>query len=489
MSFILTVVIATLISSLILLFTWIYANRIQNYSIVDAVWAFCFFILSCFYAALSDGYFARKILMLFCVGLWSLRLGSFLWLRIRSHHPKEDNRYVELRKSYEPNVKRGFFWFFQYQAWSVVLLTVPFLIIARNPEPKVQLLEWVGFGAWAFSLLGEAIADHQAKIFKTDPKNAKRVCDEGLWKYSRHPNYFFESCIWIAYFIFASASPGGLWCVYCPIIMILLLTRVTGVPLSEKQSLKNKGDAYREYQRKTSVFVPWFPKAVIFMVMSLGVTHLANAVAPTDRTAKIYEVGKTSGEPLFLQSTHFEEKDGVTESSTKIVDASGKTVLTENATYRGPHLISQQTDQLQTDKHYKIEVKNDHIFFSEGKKESSEGLFDDFVTGPTSENFLNEHWDALMAGKTVSCRFGVNEVKETVGFEFKMAGKKKIGDQEAIWIKMKPSSMFISIVVDEIDLYIDPQTKRYLKFVGRTPLQKKVNGKLTPLDGELIYHY
>lgn len=474
-----------LIACFVMVFTWAYAKKINNYSIVDAVWSFLFLIMTLFYTFVNEGYWLRKTIVLACVGIWSMRLGSFLWRRIQSHHPVEDSRYVELRKKYGDKVESEFFWFFQYQAWSVVLLTVPFALIARNPEPQISVTEWIGIGIWAISLAGEALADHQAHVFKTTPGNQKKVCDVGLWKYSRHPNYFFESCIWWGYFVFALGAKDGAYTVYCPVIMLLLLTKVTGVPLSEAQSLKSRGEAYRTYQRRTSMFIPWFPKVVIFWI-AFCILGSAQAAYPT-RIAKIYEVGKTSGTPLFTQTTTYDDKDGITESNTTIVDPSGKKVLTEYAKFKSAQLIDQKTDQLQTDKHYEIEVKNDRVYFREGKKESTEGLFDDFSTGPVSEAFLAVHWDDLMNGKVVICRFGINEVRETVKFEFKMLRKTKIGDKDAVEIQMKPASMIISILVDAVVVTVDAKDKRYLRTVGRTPLYRWIKGERQAVDAEILY--
>jgi steroid 5-alpha reductase family enzyme len=98
------------------------------------------------------------------------------------------------------------------------------------------------------------------KRFKADPANKGKVCEAGMWRYSRHPNYFFESLVWWAYFLFALGSPFGWTTVFCPLLMLWFLFRVTGIPLTEEQAVRSKGDAYREYQRTTSAFVPWFKK-------------------------------------------------------------------------------------------------------------------------------------------------------------------------------------------------------------------------------------
>ena len=253
-------ILGFLLSTSVMLFTWLFARAKNNYSVVDAVWAYLFFALVGVYSFFGKGLELRKELILFCVGIWSLRLGTFLTIRIYSHHPKEDSRYLELRRHYGEHLERGFFLFFLYQAWSVMLLTIPFLFISQNDLSHLKPVEIVGITLFVFSFFGEAVSDHQMKRFKLDPKNAGKNCEVGFWRYSRHPNYFFESCIWWGYYLFALGSPLGVYTIYCPILMLFLLLKVTGVPIAEKQSLKSRGEVYRDYQRRTSVFFPWFPK-------------------------------------------------------------------------------------------------------------------------------------------------------------------------------------------------------------------------------------
>jgi steroid 5-alpha reductase family enzyme len=113
---------------------------------------------------------------------------------------------------------------------------------------------------WLGAIAGEALADRQLQRFKADPANRGAVCQRGLWRYSRHPNYFFEWLVWVAYFVMALASPWGWLTLYCPALMLYFLLRVTGIPLTEQLSLQARGTAYAEYQRRTSAFVPWWPK-------------------------------------------------------------------------------------------------------------------------------------------------------------------------------------------------------------------------------------
>ena len=257
---VLEIFLATLVFTIVIMtLTWLFAVKIENFSIIDAVWSFCFLIHTLIFFFLEDGFLPRKILFLCMVGFWSFRLGAFLSKRISGHHPQEDSRYIQLRKEYGSNYKKKFFIFFTYQAISVSFLTLPFIFIFKNRTPEILWVEWLGLAVWTLSVVGEAVADHQKITFRSNPANAKKVCDVGLWHYSRHPNYFFESCIWWGYFLVMLGS-GIYWGVYTALTMLFLLVKVTGVPLSEVQSLKARGDEFRRYQKRTSVFIPWFPK-------------------------------------------------------------------------------------------------------------------------------------------------------------------------------------------------------------------------------------
>lgn len=168
----------------------------------------------------------------------------------------EDGRYVQLRKDWARGFALRMGGFFQLQAASVVFLGIPFLAASANPDPSLRALEWAGAALWLVAISGEALADAQLAMFKRGPKNAGGVCDEGLWRYSRHPNYFFEWLIWVSYFVFGCASPWGWLGIMSPACILYLLLRVTGIPMTEEQSVRSRGDAYRRYQERTSAFVP-----------------------------------------------------------------------------------------------------------------------------------------------------------------------------------------------------------------------------------------
>lgn len=239
---------------------WIWAVKIENFGVVDAAWSGGFLVQAALFFYFGEGFVWRKLLFLLMVGTWSFRLAYYLSRRIYSHHPKEDTRYEQLRKEYGTDYKKRFLYFFQMQAVSISILTLPFIFVFKNQNQSIGIFEYVGLLAFIISLLGESIADAQMSRFKSDPKNKGKVCNVGLWKFSRHPNYFFESCIWFSFFIFMLGTPNLIWSIYSSLLILVLLLKVTGVPPSEAQSLKTRGEAYKEYQRKTSVFVPWFTK-------------------------------------------------------------------------------------------------------------------------------------------------------------------------------------------------------------------------------------
>ena len=248
--------LATVGTALVFAAVYGLARRLDNYGVVDVAWSYAFGLLAGFYAIAGAGWPGRRFVLAAMVAVWSLRLGTHLLVRVAGHHPVEDSRYVQLRRDWAQGFQRKMFGFFQLQALSVIGLGIGFLLSAQNPRPGLQPLEIAGVGLWLIGLLGESVADAQLAAFKRVPAHRGRVCDVGLWRYSRHPNYFFEWLIWVAYFVFALASPWGWLAVIGPAGILFLLLRVTGIPMAEEQSLRSKGEAYRRYQETTSAFVP-----------------------------------------------------------------------------------------------------------------------------------------------------------------------------------------------------------------------------------------
>jgi steroid 5-alpha reductase family enzyme len=192
-------------------------------------------------------------------GLHGLRLGLHLWRRMGTE-PQEDGRYREIRARWGGNLDLKFLFFFQAQALLDVALGIPFLMAASDPRPA-GLFAWAALGLWSVSWLGEGLADAQLKAFKHRPGSKGLSCRAGLWRYSRHPNYFFEWLVWIAYALLAVGAPHGWLAWACPALMLYFLLRVTGIPYTEAQSLRSRPEDYARYQRETSAFVPWFVKA------------------------------------------------------------------------------------------------------------------------------------------------------------------------------------------------------------------------------------
>ncbi len=192
------------------------------------------------------------------VGVWALRLALYLlFTRVLGSHP-EDPRYTDLKRKWGKNAGLMMFLTFHFQGISDVLLAAPFFFICANGSAGLSLNEWAGVVLWMIALAGETLADFQLHGFKSDPAHRGKTCRAGLWNYSRHPNYFFEWLIWCAYALFALSSPWGFTAVFGPALMFYFLFKVTGIPLTEAQAVKTKGQDYLDYQKTTSVFVPWF---------------------------------------------------------------------------------------------------------------------------------------------------------------------------------------------------------------------------------------
>ena len=238
---------------------WLIHLLIHNAAIVDVGWAAGLGILGLFYAVVGPGYAARKWAMASMAGFWGLRLAAHL-LFTRVIGQPEEGRYVQLRKEWKTNLPLRFLFFFEFQALLDVVLSLPFLLACLNTRAPLGVLEKLGAGIWLLAILGEAVADQQLNVFKKNPANKGKTFRAGLWRYSRHPNYFFEWLIWVGYAVFAIGSPWGWLGLLSPALILYFLLSVTGIPATEAQAWRSRGNEYRAYQRTTSAFVPWFPK-------------------------------------------------------------------------------------------------------------------------------------------------------------------------------------------------------------------------------------
>lgn len=238
---------------------WWQQYRRHNAGIVDVAWAFATGLLGVVLAlAAEHGEPWRQWLVAVMVGFWAVRLGVFLVRRV--FRESEDGRYRSLREALGNRVQPVLFGFFQVQALWAVMFALPMWAAAQAPGGP-RWLDVLGVLVWAAAMGGEALADAQLSRFRRDPANHGRVCASGLWRYSRHPNYFFEWVHWWAYVLIGWGSPWW-WVTVAGVgVMLVFLLKVTGVPHTERQALRSRGDAYRAYQATTSVFLPMPPKA------------------------------------------------------------------------------------------------------------------------------------------------------------------------------------------------------------------------------------
>ncbi len=239
---------------------WLLHFPLRNAAIVDVGWALGLALLAMIYAVHGAGYWRRTLLFAPMVVIWGMRLGFHL-LSTRVSGQPEEGRYVEIRRKWGSHIGLKFLLFFEFQALLCGVLSLPFLLAMHDPLKSDPAFDYTGAAIWAVALLGEVTADAQLARFKKDPKNKGRVCNAVLWRYSRHPNYFFEWLIWVSFAIVALPVRYGYLGLVSPALIFYFLFRVTGIPATEEQALRSKGEAYRKYQRTTSAFVPWFPKS------------------------------------------------------------------------------------------------------------------------------------------------------------------------------------------------------------------------------------
>jgi steroid 5-alpha reductase family enzyme len=252
--------IISLIAALgLMLVLWVWQLKSGRADWVDVAWAASIGLLAIGYAIFGEGSPEKRLLVVIVAGTWSFRLVRHLAVRLASHS-EEDGRYQAIREHFGSHQQVFLLVFFAGQGLLAWLFSLPAWVVAN--DPSATLSGWViaGVLVWFVSLTGESIADRQLATFRNAPDNRGQVCTVGLWRYSRHPNYFFEWLHWFSYPLIAFGAPNH-WLTWLgPVLMLLFLYRLTGIPYTEKQALKSRGEAYRRYQAETSAFFPWPPK-------------------------------------------------------------------------------------------------------------------------------------------------------------------------------------------------------------------------------------
>jgi steroid 5-alpha reductase family enzyme len=238
---------------------WVVQWRVGNAGWVDVAWTAATGLAGVAAALVPvDGPPGpRQWLVAALAAIWALRLGLHLAQRVAQG--PEDARYAGFRQEWGAAYQARMFVFLQIQAAAALLLALVMLAAARNPAPGLTVADDLGVLVMAVAIAGEGLADTQLRRFRADPAHRGQVCDVGLWAWSRHPNYFFEWLVWLAYPLLA-ISPGYLWGWFAlagPLFMYWLLVHVSGVPPLEAQMRKSRGAAWDRYAARTSVFFPW----------------------------------------------------------------------------------------------------------------------------------------------------------------------------------------------------------------------------------------
>lgn len=248
-------------SAAVMVLLWIVDRRLRNAALADVAWCYGLALVLLWYAGSVSGEPARRLLVAAMVFLYAVRLGSHVLVN-RLWNKTEDGRYRTLRLRWGGRASFRMFWYFQLQAAAIAFFSIPPLIVMQNPHPPFHFWDLAGVILWVVAVSGEALADWQLAAFRSKPWNKDRVCRIGLWRYSRHPNYFFEWLHWWSYVVMALANPVGNWglTLIGPIAMGVALLKVTGIPWTEAQALATRGEEYASYQRTTNAFIPWFPR-------------------------------------------------------------------------------------------------------------------------------------------------------------------------------------------------------------------------------------
>ena len=251
-----TVLVSAAVVLVFMVASWIVSLRLRDVSIVDVCWGVAFVLVAVVCLALGDGDESRQVLMTVLIAIWGVRLAGYIGRR-KLRNPGEDPRYGAWRERFGSRFPLvSLFYVFLFQGFLVMVVSLP-IMGAANYGHGLGALDWIGAALWLFGLSFESVGDAQLARFKADPANKGKVMDRGLWRYTRHPNYFGELLVWYGIYLVA-LSAGAWWALPSPLVMTLLLTRVSGKDHLERSMKQRPG--YSEYVERTSGFVPLPPR-------------------------------------------------------------------------------------------------------------------------------------------------------------------------------------------------------------------------------------
>lgn len=243
---------------LIFLLAWPPLVRARREAHVDVMWALGIGILALVGAWRAEGWEPRRVVAAILPLLWAGRLATHLSRRLTRQGG--DGRYLAMREA----LGSRHFWamgpFFLVQGLLAAALALPWWSIASEPTPAWRTWEWLGLALWLSAWIGETVADRQLDAWRREPANRGRACRAGLWSWSRHPNYFFDWLGWCGVAMLAWGAPAGWSGVAAAALLYLLVTRVSGIPFTERQALRTRGDDYRDYQKRVAAFFPRPPR-------------------------------------------------------------------------------------------------------------------------------------------------------------------------------------------------------------------------------------
>ena len=236
---------------------WYHQIKTANAGWVDVFWSWATGVTGCVFLLSGEGHIVPRLVAGILLLIWSVRLGGHIYRRV-SRESHEDGRYAAMRQALGDRIQPVFLIFFWAQALLAIGFALSFKVIGGQADFHLGAV-LLGGVLGVVAIGGEALADAQLSRFRANPDHRGKTCREGLWRYTRHPNYFFEWLHWISYPLIAIGASQAMWLWLLPVAMFLFLWFVTGIPYTEKQAIKTRGEDYRDYQRTTSAFFPWRP--------------------------------------------------------------------------------------------------------------------------------------------------------------------------------------------------------------------------------------